>query len=166
MRVCIYVCMYLWPGSFNNTRSSCFISSSLLYGYIYCVLRVLASARESIIECGYALKYLEKNPLFAVPVGYTLPASRTHGYVNSHIAALTCLHVTVLCCVVCYKKLFKICFRFFVHCLSITYLISFALSTMYCVVKGTNLLVKLIITVLLQLFQVFSKVCVDAIQCF
>lgn len=82
----------------------------------------------------YALKYLE-NSLFAVPVGYTLPASRTHGYVNSHIAALTCLHVTVLCCVVCYKKLFKICFVFSSsHFLSITYFITFGLSSMYCVV--------------------------------
>ncbi|EJY58029.1 AAEL017274-PA [Aedes aegypti] len=45
-----------------------------------------------------------------VPVGYTLPASRTHGYVNSHTAALTCLHVTVLCCVVCYKNCSKSCY--------------------------------------------------------
>lgn len=30
------------------------------------------------------------------------------GYVNSHAAALTCLHVTVLCCVVCYKNCSKL----------------------------------------------------------
>lgn len=30
------------------------------------------------------------------------------GYVNSHAAALTCLRVTVLCCVVCYKNCSKL----------------------------------------------------------
>lgn len=82
------------------------------------------------------------------PVGYTLPASRTHGYVNSHTAALTCLHVTVLCCVVCYKncsKCFLVCFTLSVTIFKSTLLDKIFhynrfLALLYVWWNGTNLL--------------------------
>lgn len=97
--------MYLWPRLFNSYNFRTDIACERSRQRVRLLSSVYSHHR-------YALKNLE-NSLFAVPVGYTLPASRTHGYVNSHTAALTCLHVTVLCCVVCYKKLFKICLAFF-----------------------------------------------------
>lgn len=147
--------MYLWPRLFN--------SHILSYNHRTDIACERSRQRVRLLSVyshhRYALKYLE-NSLFAVPVGYTLPASRTHGYVNSHTAALTCLHVTVLCYVVCYTKLFKICLAYFSsHFLSITCLISFDLSTMYCIVKGTNLLIKLIIIVLFQILSSVFKIC-------
>lgn len=103
----MYACN-LWPGLFNSHNFSYHHRADIACERSRQRVRLLSVYSYH----RYALKYLE-NSLFAVPVGYTLPASRTHGYVNSHTAALTCLHVTVLCYVVCYKKLFKICFAFY-----------------------------------------------------
>lgn len=137
----MYACN-LWPGLFNSQNFSYHHRADIACERSRQRVRLLSVYSHH----RYALKYLE-NSLFAVPVGYTLPASRTHGYVNSHTAALTCLHVTVLCCVVL-QKIVQNMFRFLSsNFLSITYFISFGLRTMCCVVKGTNLLVKLIITV-------------------